>query len=162
MTIVSDHEVWITGSGQEITFSEICRSLNPLLRSGSKLFIGSDSNISKRKITFCKTICIHGLRDHSRYFFKRTKVDTKKFPNLISRITEEARLSIELAEYLTNNHSIPLAKIELHLDVSSTNLNNKTSKFCDMLKGYVNGAGFECKIKPNAWASQSIADKHSK
>jgi predicted RNase H-related nuclease YkuK (DUF458 family) len=42
------------------------------------------------------------------------------------------------------------------------NLKNATSKFSDMLKGYVAGAGFECRIKPDAWASQSIADRHSK
>jgi predicted RNase H-related nuclease YkuK (DUF458 family) len=162
MITEADHDIWITGSGKEIRFSDLCESLNPLLEEGSKLFIGSDSNISKRKITFCKTICVYGRSNHSKYFFKRTKVDFKKFPNLISRITEEARLSIELAEYLTSEHRVPTKMIELHLDVSSTNLNHKTSKFCDMLKGYVNGAGFECKIKPNAWASQSIADKHSK
>jgi len=28
--------------------------------------------------------------------------------------------------------------------------------------GYATGAGFRCKIKPDAWASNSIADKHSK
>jgi predicted RNase H-related nuclease YkuK (DUF458 family) len=31
-----------------------------------------------------------------------------------------------------------------------------------MLRGYVTGAGFECRVKPNAWASQTVADKHSK
>ena len=31
-----------------------------------------------------------------------------------------------------------------------------------MLKGYVQGYGFEYRLKPDAWASQSIADRHSK
>ena len=52
--------------------------------------------------------------------------------------------------------------IELHLDVSPFSAGNATSKFSDMLKGYVQGYGFDFRLKPNAWASQSIADKHSK
>jgi len=31
-----------------------------------------------------------------------------------------------------------------------------------MLTGFAKGSGFNVKIKPNAWASQSVADKHSK
>ena len=52
--------------------------------------------------------------------------------------------------------------IELHLDVSPFAAKEGTSKFSEMLKGYVQGYGFECKLKPNAWASQSVADRHSK
>ena len=32
----------------------------------------------------------------------------------------------------------------------------------DMLKGYVQGYGVDYRLKPDAWASQTIADKHSK
>ena len=52
--------------------------------------------------------------------------------------------------------------IELHLDVSPFNLNNGTSKYSDMLKGYVQGFGLDYRLKPDAWASQTIADRHSK
>ena len=52
--------------------------------------------------------------------------------------------------------------LELHLDVSPFHARNGTSKFSEMLKGYVQGYGLECKLKPDAWASQTIADKHSK
>jgi len=31
-----------------------------------------------------------------------------------------------------------------------------------MLIGYVKGSGYECRIKPDAFAAASIADKHSK
>ena len=54
------------------------------------------------------------------------------------------------------------SKLELHLDISPFSAGNATSRFSDMLKGYVQGYGLNCKIKPNAWASQSIADRHSK
>ena len=66
------------------------------------------------------------------------------------------------AEFLMNEHDFNPQDIELHLDVSPFNIKNGTSPFSDMLKGYVQGYGFQCKIKPDAWASQSIADRHSK
>jgi len=31
-----------------------------------------------------------------------------------------------------------------------------------MMIGYARGNGFECKIKPQAFAASSVADKHSK
>ena len=69
---------------------------------------------------------------------------------------------MELAEHIMNNYDINSEDIELHIDVSPFYMKNGTSKFSDMLRGYVAGAGFECRVKPEAWASQSVADKHSK
>jgi len=56
----------------------------------------------------------------------------------------------------------PTIKIELHLDVSDSNKESRTSKFADMLIGYAKGSGFDCKIKPEAFAAYCVADKHSK
>ena len=67
-----------------------------------------------------------------------------------------------MAEHLMESHKIKSEDIELHIDVSPFQSKTATSKFSDMLRGYVTGAGFECKLKPDAWASQSVADKHSK
>ena len=55
----------------------------------------------------------------------------------------------------------PSADIEIHIDANSKN-DQATGKHAEMLMGYAKGAGFRCKIKPDAWASNSIADKHSK
>ena len=56
----------------------------------------------------------------------------------------------------------PNIKIEIHLDVSASDKKAGTSHISDMLVGYAKGAGFETKIKPDAFAAASIADKHSK
>jgi len=89
-------------------------------------------------------------------------VPSKRYSTLSTRITEEVRRSIEIAEYLMNDHHILPEMLEVHLDVSPFAAKNGTSKLSDMLKGYVQGYGFTCKLKPNAWASQSVADRHSK
>ena len=81
---------------------------------------------------------------------------------MVTRITEEVRRSVDLAEYIIKKENIESENIELHIDVSPFNLKNGTSRFSDMLKGYVTGAGFECRVKPDAWASQTVADRHSK
>ncbi len=56
----------------------------------------------------------------------------------------------------------PEIKVEIHLDVSASDKKESTSQFSDMLVGFARGAGFETKIKPDAFAAASIADKHSK
>ena len=56
----------------------------------------------------------------------------------------------------------PNTNLELHIDVSSAEKNEGTSHLAHMLVGYVKGSGFECKVKPDAFAAASIADKHSK
>ena len=48
------------------------------------------------------------------------------------------------------------------LDISPQENNEGTSHLAKMLVGYVKGSGYECKIKPYAFAAASIADKHSK
>ena len=95
-----------------------------------------------------------------RYFYKENL--QMKYSNLVGRITEETRRSVEIACLFMYEYSIEPKNIELHLDVSPFGTNNGTSKYSDMLKGYVQGYGVDYRLKPDAWASQTIADKHSK
>ena len=66
------------------------------------------------------------------------------------------------ADRITTEFKIPHNNIEVHIDASPVEAKMKTSRFIEMLQGYVTGAGFIYKVKPNAWASQTVADKHSK
>lgn len=153
---------WVSGSGKKTNFEEIIKILKDSIKKGSKVFIGSDSFTTKNRVNFASAICLYGGQASSRYFFAREYLPKNKFKILVTRITEEVRRSVELAEHIMSNHNIKSDNIELHIDVSPFHMKNGTSKFCDMLKGYVTGAGFECRVKPQAWASQSVADKHSK
>lgn len=153
---------WCSASGKNVTLSQIIQTCKKFIPKGSKIFIGSDSFATNTKINFATVICVYGRGISSKYFFARQFVDKNAYRNLASRITEEVRRSVELAELLRSDHMIDSRNIELHLDVSSHQTKNGTSRYSEMLKGYVAGAGFTCKIKPNAWASQTIADKHSK
>jgi len=153
---------WITGSDEQIEFDDLLKLTQEYVERGSKIFIGCDSYTSNRKICFATTLCLYGGQDPGRYFFFKEKVSKKYHNQLVTRITEEVRRSVELAEFFMTEYNLDPNNMELHLDVSPFHANNGTSKFSDMLKGLVQGSGFACKLKPNAWASQSIADRHSK
>ena len=73
---------------------------------------------------------------------------------------KEAERTINLANNIMNE--VSTAKLELHLDISPQENDEGTSHLAKMLVGYVKGSGYECKIKPHAFAAASIADKHSK
>ncbi len=153
---------WITGSNQEIDFYDLLSLTRQYVLKGAKIFIGSDSFISQEKICFASAICLHGGQDNGRYFFFKDFVLKTQYSQLVTRITEETRRSVEIACLLMNEYGVDPQSIELHLDVSPFGANNGTSKYSDMLKGYVQGYGVDYRLKPDAWASQTIADKHSK
>lgn len=153
---------WHTGSNLPIDLTKIKEIVVDYVNRGAKIYIGSDSFITQGKVCFASTICLHGTNMGGRYFFFKEFEKSKHFLQLVTRITEETRRSVEIAEILMSECSIDPENIELHLDVSPFQANNGTSRFSEMLKGYVIGFGLECKLKPNAWAGQTVADKHTK
>ena len=153
---------WHTGSNCQIKFDDIKDIILEYVDRGARIYIGSDSFITQGKVCFASTICLHGPSLGGRYFFFRENLKTSHFLQLLSRITEETRRSVEIAEVLMSECMINPKNIELHLDVSPFQAKNGTSRFSEMLRGYVIGFGLDCKLKPNAWAGQTVADKHSK
>ena len=147
---------WFTGAGNYVTFEEIMTSVKKHSRSGGTVYIGSDSFLHKRECVFSTAICLRNASGQKggRYFIKRTLFEAEKFSILMVRIMAEVQNSIDVGIRVL--HYCPKINIELHLDVSSSKKNTKTSKFSDMLIGYTKGNGFD------AFAASSIADKHSK
>ena len=153
---------WRCGNGKPITMESALVELRAHVAANGRIYIGTDSYIDKSRCAFATAICLHGADGQSggKYFFRKVYLNRQNFPSLVQRIVREVQDSIEIA--LTISEKLPTAKIELHLDVSPSNKENGTSKISEMVTGYAKSSGFECKIKPEAWASQSVADKHSK
>ena len=152
---------WFTGNGNEISFDQILDIIKEHSLEEGTVYIGSDSMLNKGKCVFCTAICLLGdTKQSNRYFIRRTKNDAKEFKTLLQRITMEVQNSIDMGLRLLE--LCPTIKIELHLDVSPSEKKEKSSKFADMLIGYARGVGFECKVKPEAFAATSIADKHTR
>ena len=155
-------QLWRTGDGNTVSFNDMLVGIKAHVLKNGLIYIGTDSFISKSKCKFASAICLHGADGQvgGKYFFRKVSFTREKFSGLVHRITQEVQQSIEIALMVTDN--VPNAEIELHLDISPANKQNGTSPFADMLTGFAKGSGFNVKIKPNAWASQSVADKHSK
>ena len=153
---------WRSGNGKPTTMESVLEELRAHVTATGRIYIGTDSYIDKSRCAFATAICLHGADGQSggKYFFRKVYLNRQNFPSLVQRILREVQDSIEIA--LTISEELPTAKIELHLDVSPSNKENGTSKISEMVTGYAKSSGFECKIKPEAWASQSVADKHSK
>ena len=153
---------WVTGNNKQIDFYDLLRLTREYVIKGAKIFIGSDSFISRDKVCFASAVCLHGGEEGGRYFFFKDFLPKSHYFGLATRITEETRRSVEIACLFMDEYGIDPKNIELHLDVSPFGANNGTSRYSDMLKGYVQGFGVDYRLKPDAWASQTIADKHSK
>ena len=153
---------WRTGSGHAIVFEEIIQIIKKHSKQNGRLSVGTDSHIKKKDCIFSTAICLYGADNQlgGRYFIKRSSFKKTRFPTLIQRITAEVQKSIEIGMQLLELN--PIIDIEIHLDISDSSKGEGTSKFSDMLVGYAKGAGFVTKIKPDAPAASTVADKHSK
>lgn len=153
--------MWHTGAGYEISMEEIFKTIQSHAKNNGSVFIGCDSHVIKNYCVFSTAICLHGADGQrgGRYFYKREKLKSKNFPSMLMRLTKEVENSIDIATTIAEYDE--RINIEIHID-ANTRKEGKTHKFADMLMGYAKGAGFDCKVKPEAWASNSIADKHSK
>jgi hypothetical protein len=153
---------WYTGSNNNITFNNIIEQIKQHTYSKGTIYLGTDSFFIKNKCIFATAICLYGAdkQKGGRYFYTKSSLSKKQFPELSIRMIKEAENTINLANIII--HDIPSAKLELHLDISPQESREGTSHLAKMLIGYVKGSGYECRIKPDAFAAASIADKHSK
>ena len=153
---------WNSGSGQKTSFEDILDIVKQHSKNNGTVYVGTDSFFIKDQCIFSNAICLYGAdgQKGGRYFFIKKKVPKKAFSNLAIRMLKEAEETIEIAKIIS--HANPSTKLELHLDDSSADKKEKTSSYADMLIGYARGVGFKCKVKPDAFAATSIADKHSK
>jgi hypothetical protein len=153
---------WYTGDGKGIEFSNILAEIGEHTASQGVVYIGTDSFLNSDCCTFATAIVLHGATGQrgGTYFFTKNRVEKRHYDVLVARVTQEVNLSVQMA--MAIKLANPAACIEVHLDISASNKKAATSKYSDMLVGYVKGAGFRTKIKPDAFAAASVADKHSK
>lgn len=151
---------WNTGSGKQITFYAILQKIKEHHNNKGQVFVGTDSLINSGKCTFTTSIVLLGAEGQSGglYFYKKEKYNEPT--RFYTRILREVEKSINIAISITD--VCPSVNLEVHLDVSPEGKNEKTSRMAQMLMGYATGSGFKCKIKPEAFAATSVADKHTK
>ena len=124
--------------------------------------VGTDSQIIGSKFCFVSVISIHRKGKGGTYYFKQELSTPPKhmISNQKMRMFEEVTKSLEIAMLIRDLKGIAP---QVHIDASpEANTKSFTSKFSEQLKGYVVSSGFECLLKPDSYAANAIADKHTK
>ena len=151
---------WFGGSGSSIPFLDIVNEIKDHTLNEGKVYIGCDSQLHASTCTFVTAICLHGgIKKTSKYFFRKESEKKYDKNTLRSRIDAEVSRAIDVFIYMSEN--IDDLNIEIHIDIGSTE-RSKTRGFVESITGWVKAMGVDFKIKPNAWASASVADKHTK
>ncbi len=155
---------WMTGSLLKTDFNDIIKKIKEMsYNKNHKIFIGTDSFRCGDVYVFTTAICLicKGTKNHCRYFYKKEKINRVNGTGELSvRLFKETNDSVEIANLI--KELVPNVSIEIHLDVSGVNANQKTSKWASSLSGIVSGSGFDFKLKPYAIAASSVADRHTK
>ena len=153
--------LWKTGSKENINLDDIFKILEKASKTKNhKIIVGSDSVKSGYDFVFTKAICILDSEYYDRrYFYFRIKVKDDSYLDLSKRLLKETEDSIDLA--LKIKEKISNANIEIHADVNNNTI-HKSSKYKNMIIGYVSGCGFDCKIKPDSFVASGIADCHTR
>lgn len=147
---------------RQYDFEQFEKILDEFKNSKYEVFIGTDSQVIKKRISIVTCMCFTKIQDtghrSTRIFYIKDKLDQKKYPNLRMRMLLEAYTSIEVAMEIEKYMK---ERLTIHLDVGTT-AKSKTSAYHKELEYLVESQGYKCEVKPDAWASSSIADRMTK
>ena len=154
------YEAWFDSDGKEYDFQDVIKLITDYVDLGGTIYVGTDSMLFTHKCVYATAICLHDCdMKVARYFFTKMRDKTPESKNLKHKITKEVSHSIDVAMLLLDR--FPDAAIEIHADVG-TSKRSATSKFVEFVRGWIRGSGFTAKVKPNSWASSTVADWHTK
>ncbi len=125
-----------------------------------KLIVGSDSHPGNQGTCYVSAIIIHRVGKGARYYY--SKIQERKSNSLRQRIFYEASLSLDLADRLNQclkKHGKEDMKVEIHLDIG---IRGDSKELIRELTGMIVGSGFAAKIKPDACAASTVADRYTK
>lgn len=145
---------WCDISGKTSTINEVIARVE----NGHEVHVGSDSQLVGGMWRVATVICIYNPGRGGIYFFSKKIEKKDMFRSLEERLLSEVAESLETADMIRSLKDI---KVCVHADVNSDS-SAKSQKTMTRVISYVNAMGYECLVKPKAWASTTIADKHTR
>ncbi len=142
-------------SGNQYSFEELIVNLNNYEKEEYSFYIGTDSQVYLDKVSVVTCVCTHKPGSTGKVYYVKEAIPLKQCQNLRTRMLMEAYRSIEAAMELDE---LVKSKLTIHLDVGETD-RSTTSLYYKELQGLVKAQGYDCSIKPDSWASSSVADK---
>ena len=158
-------ERWFSPSGEQVSWDDIVAVLQGL--TPDQLWVGTDSHLVRQEFVFATALVICKDADASAdrvrlYYVTRTKVPQRHYGTdkdaLRRRLMDEIQASVSLSLRITAQTGL---KPTIHADLNPSEA-YKSGKYAKSMVQMVKGYGYDVEIKPNAWASSSVADKHSK
>lgn len=152
---------WKTGKRERIELNVMFEILKSVSESKEhKIIVGTDSVKLGYNFIFTSAICVlNGNIYDRRYFYTREKIKDDSYLDLPKRLLKETEDSIKIA--LEIQKKLNNANIEIHADVN-TDTSHMSSKYKNMITGYISGCGFNVKTKPQSFVASSIADLHTR
>tara|TARA_S200000501_G_C20815152_1_gene740208 strand:+ start:1182 stop:1655 length:474 start_codon:yes stop_codon:yes gene_type:complete len=152
---------WKNGRKEVVNIEEILVILKKVSKSAKhKIIIGSDSVKLGYNFIFTKAICVMNEEYYDRrYFYCRTKIKDDSYLDLSKRLLKETTDSLDLAIQIRD--TLSNANIEIHADVNPDS-KHLSSRYENMISGYISGCGFDVKVKPLSFVASSIADQHTR
>lgn len=129
------------------------------------IIVGCDSS-SEEEPHFPVALVILRVGQGGRFFLRKVNYPKKKFYNWKTRVLEEVLLSCELALFLRGNFEKKIGNSPnsfnyqfryIHADIGE---NGATKDMIKEVTGLIRGNGFEPKIKPEAFAAATVADRY--
>lgn len=145
---------WLTAQGETVNQTTLLDVLGDV---DASVHIGSDSHYIGGEWVFATVVCAYRDGRGGNFFYRRKRLPKSSFRSLYDRLMQEVSYSLEAAEEVKTMISRDPA---IHLDVNWEN--TATAKLMPQLTSYVRAMGYEAKVKPEAWASSSIADKKAR
>jgi predicted RNase H-related nuclease YkuK (DUF458 family) len=143
-------------SHKSYTREEVIEQIKEFDGLGYSIYIGSDSQIIKKKVSIVTCICLWKEDTGSKIFFTKEGLGKKIYPSLWSRMELETLRSIETAAEI---EEFVNGKIIIHLDLGTDIISSRSATYWKVLRSRVEAQGFECEVKPNSWAASGVADK---
>ena len=130
-----------------------------------QITVGTDSqNFDHTKIVSVIAVTCEG--HGGIFFYEISKI--KRISDVRMKLTEETTRSLaimtQLVEILENDEYKELrdnSSLAIHVDAGWSD-KGKTKELIPMLVGWIKACGYNCAVKPDSFASSSIADKLSK
>ncbi len=127
----------------------------PAALTGLKtVYVGTDSQQDGQKTQFVTVVVILEPRRGGRAFY--TVESVPRIKSLRERLLKEVWMSVQLAIEISPFVN-EASELEVHVD-ANTNTKFKSSAYVKELTSMVVSQGFNCKLKPDAWAAMHVAD----
>lgn len=161
--------IFLSPTKGKLSFDEVVNEiflfLNEHKEGKYEIIIGTDSQKDEKGCEFATVIVIHWVGHFARYFWTRNHYF--KMHSLRERIYQEATLSLEISQkifealknkLLKNKSDFLKYEIEIHVDIGQK---GPTKTMIKEIVTMIEANGFRVKIKPDAFAASTVADRHT-